>query len=132
MRNNDNARPNDLTIDGDIFTVLVNAEGQHSLWPPERKFRKVGRASARPHPRPIVLFLLRPIGPICAHAACARPWSAKALSQALDPDAHAGEALRSLVLTKIKSRGRNGPGTRTEATRASRKAIGWNNLYSPF
>jgi hypothetical protein len=26
--------------------------------------------------------------------------------------------------TKIKSRGRNGPGTRTEATRASREAIG--------
>ncbi|QFY41348.1 MbtH family NRPS accessory protein [Candidatus Methylospira mobilis] len=26
-------RPDDFTIDGDLFKVLINAEGQHSLWP---------------------------------------------------------------------------------------------------
>ena len=26
-------RPDDLTIDGDVFVVLVNDEDQHSLWP---------------------------------------------------------------------------------------------------
>jgi MbtH protein len=26
-------RYDDITIDGDVFKVLVNAEGQHSLWP---------------------------------------------------------------------------------------------------
>jgi MbtH protein len=29
----DGERRDDLTIDGDVFVVLVNAEGQHSLWP---------------------------------------------------------------------------------------------------
>jgi MbtH protein len=29
----DDERRDDLSIDGDIFVVLVNAEGQHSLWP---------------------------------------------------------------------------------------------------
>jgi MbtH protein len=26
-------RPDDLTIDGDVYRVLVNDEDQHSLWP---------------------------------------------------------------------------------------------------
>jgi MbtH protein len=29
----DDHRPDDLSIDGDVFVVLINAEGQHSLWP---------------------------------------------------------------------------------------------------
>jgi MbtH protein len=37
MHNNDNALPNDITIDGDAFVVLVNAEGQHSIWPARKE-----------------------------------------------------------------------------------------------
>ena len=33
MCNNGNADLNSLGIDGDLFKVLVNSEGQHSLWP---------------------------------------------------------------------------------------------------
>jgi uncharacterized protein YbdZ (MbtH family) len=29
-------RPDDITIDGDVFRVLVNHEDQHSLWPAAR------------------------------------------------------------------------------------------------
>lgn len=51
MRNNDNARPNDLTIDGDIFTVLVNAEGQHSLWPPGKEIPEGWSCIGSPAPK---------------------------------------------------------------------------------
>jgi len=33
MHTNDDTGSDDLGIDGDIFVVLVNTEGQHSLWP---------------------------------------------------------------------------------------------------
>jgi uncharacterized protein YbdZ (MbtH family) len=37
MHNNDNALPNDITLDGDAFVVLVNADGQHSIWPARKE-----------------------------------------------------------------------------------------------
>jgi MbtH protein len=33
MRDNGDAGPDGLSIEGDSFVVLVNAEGQHSIWP---------------------------------------------------------------------------------------------------
>jgi uncharacterized protein YbdZ (MbtH family) len=33
MSEDTSAHLDDLTIDGDLFIVLINAEGQHSLWP---------------------------------------------------------------------------------------------------
>lgn len=33
MIENSEMRSGDLSIDGDVFIVLVNDEGQHSIWP---------------------------------------------------------------------------------------------------
>lgn len=33
MVENSEMRSGDLSIDGDVFIVLVNDEGQHSIWP---------------------------------------------------------------------------------------------------
>lgn len=51
MRDNDNTRPNDLTIDGDIFMVLVNAEGQHSLWPARKEIPEGWSCIGSPAPK---------------------------------------------------------------------------------
>jgi MbtH protein len=33
MSENPKARPDDLTVDGDVFIVLINGEEQYSIWP---------------------------------------------------------------------------------------------------
>lgn len=47
-------RADDLTIDGDMFCVLVNEEGQHSIWP-----------AAKPVPQG-----WSPVGPVGTKAEC--------------------------------------------------------------